>query len=294
MPPSSMVLIIWMDVVSPVPLLLPLPALFAVPESLTIAASETPRMPAGEDQNEVIAADTLEAWALYQDYAVDLSQPQQLSGDTLETWEVYQGYKGEIGGGFLVGFPQQGFRRNIGAAVAGFNAFFGVRPHAQPMLVGMEASFIPYGAKEDKRTWLSRENTDVTTYNGIASMYMLLRLEPSWPWIRPYVDGLAGFNCFVTWTEVDYTSEFDEDDPTWDIDDGSFAFSYGYGGGLMIQLSDRSRKKGFKPGHDARRVLLNFQFRHFNGLNVSYRKEDSFYESRPTMWVAALGVSVEF
>lgn len=81
---------------------------------------------------------------------------------------------------------------------------------------------------------------DVTTDSGITTLYALLRAQPGAGRLRPYVDGLVGFNYLFTATSVYSLDEVDEwGDPeriARRTNSRDFALSLGAGGGVMVEL----------------------------------------------------------
>ncbi|MBI4553757.1 MAG: hypothetical protein HY710_15940 [Candidatus Latescibacteria bacterium] len=216
----------------------------------------------------------------------------------------------EGGGNILFAFPRKAFKKIAGVAMPGLSGYIGVRPPRSPTMVGVEVGYMGYGLEDREEPFgptIPDVRVDVSTQNSIVSMHLLSRLQPQRGRVRPYLEGLVGFNYFFTYTSVSrQNSALDEDDAiagTINYDD--VAFSYGWGGGLLLQVYDGTKKKGFTPAKDVRRALIDFRVRSLYGTEANYLKEGGIrrhvghvtYDvnrSRTDMVVGSIGVVFEF
>lgn len=175
---------------------------------------------------------------------------------------------------FLSGLPQQEFADNVdknayGLAIDGFYS-----PPRSPLAIGLEFGFANYG-REVRRERFSTTIPDVTvrveTSNNMVHGNLILRMQSTGRDIRPYADGLIGFNYIYTETKIS-----DADDPSEDVasstnlDDAVFV--YGGGGGVMVRVY--SSKSG-KPWS----MYLNGGARYMAGGEAQYLKKGSIRRS---------------
>jgi hypothetical protein len=108
-----------------------------------------------------------------------------------------------LGIDFLTGFPVGKFSNNLDANAYGVSAYglYGI-PRV-PLRIGLELGYMIYGS-EQRREPLSptipETTVKVSTSNRILAGHLLLRLQPCCGSVRPYVDGLVGFNYLYTRT----------------------------------------------------------------------------------------------
>ncbi len=170
------------------------------------------------------------------------------------------------GANFIIGSPRGQFRSYVadgygagahGLARLGRDGIFALR---------LDGGFLNYGS-ETKRVPLSetvggRVRVDLTTSNNIFWLGAGPQLMAPRGWIRPYVNGTAGFSYFATTSSVEGRSDdvpFAEDT---NYDDAQF--SWGAGGGLLIPVFRNARSLVF--------VDLGANY-HDNGRNVRYLRE---------------------
>lgn len=174
---------------------------------------------------------------------------------------------------FNGGFPQGDFKDRIDRNAYGIGGQFFYSPSRSPFAIGVEFGWMNYG-NESRRERFSTTIPDVTvkveTSNNIVNGFLIFRSQlPSGP-IRPYADGLIGFNYLFTETKIT-----DSDDPSEDVasstnqDDAVFA--YGFGGGVMVQVYDGAKSEGKKPFQ----ILLDAGVRYVMGGEAQYLKKGS-------------------
>lgn len=105
----------------------------------------------------------------------------------------------EFDGGinFMLGFPQGGFSQNVDNAGFGIGGYFGVLLPNSPVMLGGDLGFLIYGSesrKEPFSTTIPDVTVDVETSNNIVLGHLFIRIQAPAGAIRPYVDGLFGFN----------------------------------------------------------------------------------------------------
>lgn len=216
----------------------------------------------------------------------------------------------QAGLSFIAGLPQNEFKENMGNTGFGLSGEFAYRLPRSPLLIGGSLGFLIYG-HETRKVPFSKTIPDVTvdvqTNNSILIGHLIARLQPYGGTVRPYLDGLLGFNYF--WTETSVRSEKWHDD-----DDGNIAsttnqdditLSYGGGGGLAIKVWDNYQNQESTSGLVA--VFVDLGVHYVQGRNAEYLKEGSIERDTETGTISykltesttdlvniKLGVKVEF
>ncbi len=204
----------------------------------------------------------------------------------------------QVGVTGLIGFPVGEFGNNVDVS-GGVTGDVGYRIGETPMSLGVGVGFLWYGS-ERRRVPLSLTIpdvlVDVTTSNYILLTHSRVRVQPRDGRLRPYVDGLVGFNYLFTQTRVDTGRDEFQDDTiarTTNLDD--FAFSFGGGGGLMVDLA--SWPEG--------RLSLDLGMRYLRGSEADYLTEGSILRddglatllvsrTRTDLVTILIGVAFEF
>jgi len=173
-----------------------------------------------------------------------------------------------------LGFPQSEFKENVDNVGIGGAGHFGYNIPQSPFYVGAGMGFIIYGSdtrEEPFSTTIPDVYVDVTTTNSIFNGHLLFRVQPQEGFLRPYLDGMLGFNYLSTSTEIKDQHSWGEDDEiasTTNQDD--FASSYGGGGGLMIQVYE-----GFTENNSLYEIFVDIGIKYLKGGEAEYLKEGS-------------------
>lgn len=209
--------------------------------------------------------------------------------------------KFETGVVFSSGFPQGEFSQNVSHAGLGVTWDFFYRVSTSPFSVGMSMGFLTYGSQsraEILSPTIPDVVVDVDTTNNILLTHFILRYQPpiSNRTVRPYVEGLLGFNYL--WTQTSLGGGSDQITST-NFSDS--ATSYGAGAGMSLCLH-----QGGMPSYaPAYRVDLNLGVRYLLGGQAEYLNEgaihtvngDVYYyvnRSNTNLFVATLGVGFTF
>ena len=186
----------------------------------------------------------------------------------------------ELNGGinFMLGFPQGGFSQNVDNTGFGIGGYFGVLLPNSPVMLGGDLGFLIYGnetRKEPFSTTIPDVTVDVETSNNIVLGHLFLRLQAPVGAIRPYVDGLFGFNYLFTQTQIKNEQGINEEiASSTNFDD--ITLSYGAGGGLQIRVYDGTKK--INPNPEKRSLTTEFidlRVRYMIGGKAEYLKEGS-------------------
>jgi hypothetical protein len=209
--------------------------------------------------------------------------------------------KFETGVVFSSGFPQGEFSQNVSHAGLGVTWDFFYRVSRTPFSIGTSMGFLTYGS-QSRAEILSPTIPDVVvsvdTTNNILLTHFLLRYQPpiSSRVVRPYVEGLVGFNYL--WTQTSLGGGSDQITST-NFSDS--AISYGAGAGMSLCLH-----QGGMPSYSpAYRVDLNLGVRYLFGGQAEYLNEgairtvngDVYYSvnrSNTDLLVATVGVGFTF
>ncbi len=173
-----------------------------------------------------------------------------------------------------LGFPQSEFKENVDNVGFGAAGQFGYHIPQSPFSIGANAGFIVYGSEtreEPFSTTIPDVYVDVTTTNSIFNGHLLFRVQPQEGFLRPYLDGMIGFNYLFTSTEIKNQHSFAEEDniaSTTNQDD--FTSSYGGGGGLMIKVYE-----GFNKNNSLYEIFVDIGIKYLVGGEAEYLKEGS-------------------
>lgn len=202
---------------------------------------------------------------------------------------------------FTVGVPQGDFGDHLDANGYGGNLNVAVGFPGSPVLVGLDAGYLIYGHErrnEPFSTTIPDVTVDVVTDNSVASGHLFLRFKPNLPFVQPYADGLFGFKYFVTETRIE-SDAFEQNEITRSTNFDDAALSYGFGGGVKINVFTPTGKNG--PGG----VHLDLGAKYLIGKEASYLQEGSIRRengrvtfdvthSETTMLLFHFGVDVTF
>lgn len=192
----------------------------------------------------------------------------------------------EAGAGLLIGLPQSEFRRNVNGVGGGLSGYLAYAPEEQPFSLGIQLAIVNYGSEDTKAIIYGPAvpvSGKVTTSNNILSCHLLGRLQPNTGSLRPYVEGLIGWNNLFTNTMV---TDEEADEPVHsDTNLNDNAFSYGGGGGLLIRLSGPDMDN---PDGAANGWFLSFGARYLFGGKAKYLKEGSIRRENGTLIFSTL------
>lgn len=181
---------------------------------------------------------------------------------------------GQFGLGGVIAVPVGDFHDNVEIA-GGIAGSFGVGLGDSPVSLGLELTYVTYGG-EDRNLpvgGLSNLRVGVNTSNDIFLMHGRVRAQQLTGRVRPYLDGLVGFNYLFTSTEIDaneYCSNYGgsyncsgNGNSVTHLDD--LVFSAGGGGGVGIAVT--------KSG----KVRLDLSVRYLYGAEAKYLTEGDIH-----------------
>jgi len=192
---------------------------------------------------------------------------------TLQAQEINAGLN------FQVVFPQNEFKESINTNGLGMNVNGLYRFAGTPFGLGLDFNFNNFG-KDTRDEPLSSTIPDLRVrveneYNLIQLM-MMARLQPRDGVLRPYLEGLAGFNYFYTETSITDRRSSVSDPIASDTNFEDWAFAWGGGGGLMIRVFDfRGRENREEAYENIGAGYINLGVRYLNGSEAEYLREGS-------------------
>jgi hypothetical protein len=175
----------------------------------------------------------------------------------------------QAGGYFTTVVPRGEFRENVTNNGYGGGGFFLVRLGPSPFLVGGDAGVVIYGSesrREPFSTTIPNVDVRVRTSNNILLAHAVLRIQPRKGLIRPYADGLIGLKHLFTRTSI--SDEFDDEVIASTTDLSDTTFSYGFGGGVQVPLSQKGEQA----------ILLDGNVRYLRGSRAEYLRKGSIRE----------------
>lgn len=175
----------------------------------------------------------------------------------------------QSGANFTISLPQNEFKTKLDATGIGGSGYFLVNIPKSPFYAGASFGVVVYGSdtrQEPFNAYTPEVIVDVTTRNYILMCHFVLRAQPQTGVLRPYLDGLLGFNYIWTETGVyDRQSWSDRIASTVNMDD--WAVSYGIGGGLMLCV--------YKNPNSDFSSLIEFGIRYLKGGKAQYLQQGS-------------------
>jgi hypothetical protein len=172
---------------------------------------------------------------------------------------------------FTLAFPDGEFkdqlkRTGLGLSIEGL--VLGPNEYS-PFGIGANFSFLNYGSESRRAPW-SNTIPDVTvdvdrSYN-IMQLHVLFRIAPPMNIVRPYLDLLFGGSYLFTETKVVSTNRGEEVTSSTNFDD--WAWSYGFGGGIMFKVYEN-------PNENLGKVYVDLKVRMLKGSTAEYLKEGS-------------------
>ncbi len=180
---------------------------------------------------------------------------------------------------FGVGIPQGDFRQQSDHVGGGLNIMGGYRFANSPVMLGLEFGFMNFGTdtrEEALSSTIPDLRVEVENSYNLAHGDLLLRLiAPPAP-IRPYVDGLFGFNYFFTETVIRDRDDFFDEEKLSDTNFEDTALSYGFGAGLQIRVWQRRGEVTRTPDDiEPSSVYLNLRGRYMFGREAEYLQKGS-------------------
>lgn len=153
------------------------------------------------------------------------------------------------------GIPQNDFEDGLDDVGFGASGHLLVQVGAAPVALGLDGGLLTYGQQARPfATQLGDQSAllgDVETTNNVAHLHAVVRIVPSSGAVRPYADGLAGFNYLYTRTRFDQEVFLVDGGDVLDLgsngvrgrrvttstDLDDVALSYGFGAGVLLRVA---------------------------------------------------------
>lgn len=147
----------------------------------------------------------------------------------------------QFGLDFQVGVPQGEFKDQLDDQLGvGVGGMFGYRFANTPFLVGVDLGFMNFGTEtrdEPFSTTIPDVRVEVENSYNLFHGDLLFRVIPYNLAVRPYLDGLVGFNYFFTQTKIRERGRQNADDAiATDTNFRDTTLSYGLGGGVKFRV----------------------------------------------------------
>ena len=165
--------------------------------------------------------------------------------------------------------PRGEFSENVTNNGYGVSGQILVRLGPSPFLAGGDLGIAVYGSESHREpisTTIPNLQVRVRTSNNIFFSHFVLRAQPRTGPVRPYFDGMIGLKHLFTKTSISDLADDETIASNTDLSDT--ALSYGFGGGLQIQLT---------KGPEAR-ILLDTGVRYLRGARAIYLRKGSIRE----------------
>lgn len=178
----------------------------------------------------------------------------------------------QVGFGLMMGVPVGDFRENVDFSV-GVTGHIDFGLGRSPISIGAEGTYLWYGGQDRQVPLVGIPGlaVGVDTTNEMVLLHGRVRAQRPDGRVRPYVDGLVGFNYIATTTKVDAEDTCyyigstylcsDDGDSITNIDD--FVLSAGGGAGVQFAL-------GASPSS----MRLDLSLRYLYGGEAEYLTEE--------------------
>ena len=209
---------------------------------------------------------------------------------------------------FQVIAPQNEFQESIDATGFGLNLQGLYRFPDSPFGLGLDFNFNNFGRDvrdEPISTTIPDLRVRVENEYNLVQGFLVAKIQPQDGILRPYAEGLAGFNYFYTQTSIENRRNSGDEPIATDTNFEDWAFAWGGGGGVMIRVFDRRNSVNYNSENPLAAGYVNLGVRYLNGSEAEYLREGSIrvsngnvtYEtlqSRTDMLVFQLGFVVRF
>lgn len=189
----------------------------------------------------------------------------------------------QAGANFTIGIPQNDFRENIDNNAFGGTGFFLYNIPRSPVHIGASIGFMVYGSESYQRRLIPDVpvSVDINTTNSILQGHLIFRVQPSQSSVRPYMDGLLGFNYLSTSTSIEDNDSWSNDDNIAsenNFDDG--VFSYGGGAGIQFQVYHPTDEQIIQ--NNVYGVVIDIGVRYVKGGEAEYLDEGGIQYNEAT------------
>lgn len=184
----------------------------------------------------------------------------------------------DAGINFQVIVPQNEFDESINTLGYGVNLQGLYRFPESPFGLGIDFNFNNFG-RDTREEPISTTIPDLTVrveneYNLIQGL-MVAKVQPQDGVLRPFAEGLAGFNYFYTQTSIENRGNQSDEPIATDTNFEDWAFAWGGGGGVAIRVFDRRNSASYNSENPIAAGYINLGVRYLNGSEAEYLREGS-------------------
>jgi hypothetical protein len=204
--------------------------------------------------------------------------------------------------------PQNEFNESIDAMGGGINVQGLYRFPQSPFGLGLDFNFINFGRDTREEAFsptIPELRVRVENEYNLVQGFMVAKVQPQDGILRPYAEGLAGFNYFYTQTTIENRGNSGGEPIATDTNFDDWGFAWGGGGGIMIRVFDRRGSANYTALEQIGAGYINLGARYLNGSNAEYLREGSIVvengsvtydtlQSRTDMLIFQLGFVLRF
>ena len=171
---------------------------------------------------------------------------------------------------FTLGMPKGDFSNSLDRNAFGVDLAFMYQINAElPLHFGIGLIYQTYGYKEGDAAFLGRfgeDDLDVETRNNFSIPQILMRIEPSFYRLSPFLEGSIGVNYIFTDSSI--SGSYDNDESTYEVNYKDFTTSFGIGAGAKYLIWEKLNENNVYIGFE-----LFIKMKHFLGGEAKYLKE---------------------
>lgn len=172
-------------------------------------------------------------------------------------------------------YPQNEFSESIETLGFGINLNGMYRFPQSPFGLGLDFNFINFGRDTRDEPLIPDLTVRVENEYNLAQGLIAARVQSPDGVLRPFAEGLAGFNYFYTQTSIENRRGQSEEPIATDTNFEDWGFAWGGGGGFMIRVFDRRGSENLTPENPLAAGYINLGMRYLNGSEAEYLREGS-------------------
>lgn len=173
--------------------------------------------------------------------------------------------------------PQADFEQQLDNPGVGISFWGAYRFPNTPIMLGLDFGFTNFGVdtrEEPLSTTIPDLRVEIENRYNLLNGNLMLRLISPSGIVRPYAEGLFGFNYFFTETVLRERGTSADGERLRDRNFSDVAMSYGFGGGLQIRLYQYEQQET-EAQASMSAIYLNLQGRYMFGREAEYLQSGS-------------------
>ena len=174
--------------------------------------------------------------------------------------------------------PQGEFEVQLDNPGVGFGLWAGYRFGNSPLMLGLDFSYTNFGIdrrEEPLSSTIPDLRVEVENNYNLINGNLFMRLMLPSGVVRPYAEGLFGFNYFFTETILRQRGAIGDGERLRDTNFEDVAMSYGFGGGLQIRVYESSGINEQGEETAPATFYINLQGRYMMGREAEYLQSGS-------------------